>query len=556
MTDPTTTAWQHEVDLLVVGAGAGGMTAALTGALSRLDTLLVEKAATYGGTTALSGGGIWVPNNPTLERAGITDPEERVVEYLEHITHGTIARDRLQAYAHHGPAMFRMFEKQTKHLEFSWCPGYSDYHPEAPGGRPEGRSVECPPFDMHKLGELAYTQRGSAMKIPGGLIITSADYVHLNMVTRTWRGRWRALKLGVKATLNKLRRRQMVSLGLALVARLRISLRDAGVPVWLETPLLDLVRDEDGTVLGAVVERDGAPYRIRARRGVIIASGGFDHNEAMRKEYLPEVGRADVSGGADTNTGDGILIGHAAGGALDLMDDAWWMPAVRKPDGRVHSLVSERSIPNSVILSPEGERFTNEASPYVTFVHDQIAHGHAYLWFVMDHTARRRYPFGATVPGADLPQKWYDAGTAHKAGTLDELARLTGMDAATLTASVRRWNEIVASGKDTDFGRGESAYDRYYGDPTLPNPVLGAVDNAPYYAVRIEAGDLGTKGGLVTDRVGKVLDADGNAVVGLYATGNVAASVMGNDYAGAGATIGPAMVFGYLAALHAAGATN
>lgn len=556
MTDPTTTAWQHEVDLLVVGAGAGGMTAALTGALSRLDTLLVEKAATYGGTTALSGGGIWVPNNPTLERAGITDSEERVVEYLEHITGGTIGRDRLQAYAHHGPAMFRMFEKQTEHLAFSWCPGYSDYHPEAPGGRPEGRSVECPPFDMHQLGELAYTQRGSAMKVPGGLIITSADYVHLNMVTRTWRGRWRALKLGVKSTLNKLRRRQMVSLGQALVARLRISLRDAGVPVWLETPLLDLVRDEDGTVIGAVVERDGAPYRVRARRGVILASGGFDHNEAMRKEYLPEVGRADVSGGADTNTGDGILIGHAAGGALDLMDDAWWMPAVRKPDGRVHSLVSERSIPNSVILSPKGERFTNEASPYVTFVHDQIAHGHGYLWFVMDQTARRRYPFGATVPGADLPQKWYDAGTAHKASTLDELARLTGMDAATLTASVQRWNEIVASGKDTDFGRGESAYDRYYGDPTLPNPVLGTVDNAPYYAVRIEAGDLGTKGGLVTDRLGKVLDADGNAVDGLYATGNVAASVMGNDYAGAGATIGPAMVFGYLAALHAAGATN
>ncbi|TNM48134.1 FAD-dependent oxidoreductase [Nocardioides albidus] len=556
MTDPTTTAWQHEVDLLVVGAGAGGMTAALTGALSRLDTLLVEKAATYGGTTALSGGGIWVPNNPTLERAGVTDPEERVVEYLEHITRGTVGRDRLQAYAHHGPRMFRMFEKKAKHLEFTWCPGYSDYHPEAPGGRPEGRSIECPPFDMHRLGELAHTQRGSAMKVPGGLIITSADYVHLNMITRTWRGRWRALKLGVKSNLNRLRRRQMVSLGQALVARLRISLRDAGVPVWLETPLLDLVRDEDGTVVGAVVERDGAPYRIRARRGVIVASGGFDHNEAMRKEHLPEVGRADVSGGADTNTGDGIQIGHAAGGALDLMDDAWWMPAVRKPDGRVHSLVSERSIPNSVILSPKGERFTNEASPYVTFVHAQIAHGHPYLWFVMDQTARRRYPFGAVVPGADLPQAWYDAGTAHKAATLDELARLTGMDAATLEASIGRWNGIVASGKDTDFGRGESAYDRYYGDPTLPNPVLGTVANAPYYAVRIEAGDLGTKGGLVTDAHGRVLDADGAAVTGLYATGNVAASVMGNDYAGAGATIGPAMVFGYLAALHAAGTTN
>ena len=219
----------HEVDLLVVGSGAGGMTAALTAAIDGLDVLVVEKAPVYGGTTAISGGGIWVPNNPTLERAGITDPESRVVEYLEHITAGKVGRERLEAYVHHGPEMFRMFERSAPHLRFSWCPGYSDYHPEAPGGRPEGRSVECPPFDMRALGDLAASQRGSAMKVPGGLIITSADYVHLNMVTRTWRGRWRALKLGVRSNLNRLRRRHMVSLGPTATD----DRQDAGIPLPL-----------------------------------------------------------------------------------------------------------------------------------------------------------------------------------------------------------------------------------------------------------------------------------------------------------------------------------
>jgi 3-oxosteroid 1-dehydrogenase len=548
-----TPGWSHEVDLLVVGSGAGGMTAALTGALEGLETLLVEKAPVYGGTTALSGGGIWVPNNPAVEKAGVTDPPQRVMDYLEHITEGRVPRARLAAYVEHGPAMFRMFADRTRHLEFTWCPGYSDYHPEAPGGRPEGRSVECPPFDLDLLGDVAEKQRGTSMKVPGGLVITSADYVKLNMLTRTWRARRTAFRLGVQGTLNRLRRRCMVSLGQSLVARLRLSLAEAGVPVWLDSPLLDLVRDEQGTVVGAVVRHDGDAVRIRARKGVVVASGGFDHNEAMRKEHLPEVGRDDVSGGAETNTGDGIQAGQSVGAAVDLMDDAWWMPSIRRPDGKVHALVAERSIPNSLIVTPQGERFANEASPYVTFVHQQIEGGHPYLWFVMDQTARRRYPFGAVIPGKDLPETWYEAGLAHRADTLAGLAEAIDVPAETLEATVSRYNALVATGRDTDFGRGESAYDRYYGDPTLPNPVLGPVTEAPYLAVRIEAGDLGTKGGLLTDEHGQVVDTDGQLIPGLYATGNAAASVMGNDYAGAGATIGPAMVFGYVAARHAAG---
>jgi 3-oxosteroid 1-dehydrogenase len=337
------------------------------------------------------------------------------------------------------------------------------------------------------------------------------------------------------------------------LARLRLALAEAGAELWLDAPLLDLLRDESGVVVGAVVERDGVPCRVRARKGVIVASGGFDHNDAMRKEYLPEIGRDDMSGGAESNTGDGILAGQAVGAAVDLMDDAWWMPSIRRPEGRVQALVAERSIPNSLIVTPAGERFTNEASPYVTFVHEQIAGGHTHLWFVMDQVARRRYPFGAQVPGKDFPDSWYAAGLVHRAPTLAGLAAAIGVPADSLVATVDRYNALVPGGRDTDHGRGDSAYDRYYGDPTLPNPVLGTVLEAPFLAVRVEAGDLGTKGGLLTDEHARVVDGAGQVIPGLYATGNAAASVMGNDYAGAGATIGPAMVFGYVAALHAAG---
>lgn len=542
-----------ETDLLIVGSGAGGMTAALTAALSGLETLVVEKAGVYGGSTALSGGGVWVPNNPTLEKEGISDSTEDVVTYLREITEGRVPLANLQAYAHHGPQMLRFLMDRCPNLRFSWCPGYSDYHPERPGGRAEGRSIECLPFDLRRLGGLAATQRRAHMGVPAGLVITAADYVKLNMVARTWGGRRRALRVGLRAVVNRLLRRDMVSLGQALVGRLRLSLAEAGVPVWLDTPLVRLLRDGSGLVTGALVDRNGEEVRIHARRGVLLATGGFEHNDVMRKEYLPEVAWADLSGGADSNTGDGILAGQAMGASVALMDDAWWMPSIRRPDGKVHALVSERSIPPSLIVTPEGSRFTNESSPYVTFVHEQLRRGLSGVWFVMDHKARRRYQFGAILPGKAFPPSWYDSGLAHRADSIAELALSIGVPEANLIASVARFNELASAGHDTDHARGESAYDRYYGDPTLPNPAMDVLDEGPYYAIRVEAGDLGTKGGLVCDENARVLDEDGEPIPGLYATGNTAASVMGNEYAGAGATIGPAMVFGYVGARHAAG---
>ncbi|MFC7495771.1 MULTISPECIES: FAD-binding protein [unclassified Nocardioides] len=542
-------AWDHDVDLLVVGSGGGGMTAALVAADSGLRALVVEKGALYGGSTGISGGGIWVPDNPTLRRRGHQDSRSSVRRYLDLLTEGRVDPARLDAYVDHGPEAMAFLER-SRWMRLAWTPGYSDYHPELEGGRPEGRSVEPRPFDTRKLGEDERYQRPNSMKGPLGLWITAKDYHDLAMVKRTWRGRRASLVAAWRVTSNVVRRRHMATGGRALVARLRMMLKDADVPLWLSSPMTELVVEHD-RVVGAVVERDGRPIRVRARRGVLLATGGFDHDLAMREAHLPEGGREDRSLGARENTGDGIRAGLGVGAALDLMDDAWWMPSVRHPAGPMVPLVSERAIPGQVIVSGDGRRFTNEAAPYVNFVHAQLAGKHLPAWCVMDARARARYPFAQVLPGRPFPAAFYEAGIVHRAATLRELAGSIGVPPDALVETVERFNGFARTGVDEDFGRGESAYDRYYGDPRLANPNLDVIDRAPFYAVRIEVGDLGTKGGLVCDEHGRVLRDDRSVVDGLYATGNTTASVMGNEYAGPGATIGPSIVFGYLAARHA-----
>lgn len=543
--------WDHEADFVVVGSGGGGMAAALTAHHAGLSALVLEKGKRYGGSTAISGGGIWIPNNPTLRRKGHDDTRESVRRYLDLLTEGKVSGARLDAYVDHGPAAMELLER-SRWMRFSWTKGYADYHPELEGGRPLGRSVEAKPFDTRKLGDDERYQRPNSMKGPLGLWVTAKDYHDLAMVKRTWRGRWASVVAAWRVSSNLVRRRHMATGGRALVARMRMALKDAGIPLWLETSMTELVLGPGGVVEGVVAVREGEPLRIRARHGVLLATGGFDHNVAMRSTYLPDGGKEDLSLGARENTGDGIVVGQQLGAALDLMDDAWWMPSVRHPAGAMIPLVSERAIPGQVIVSADGRRFTNEASPYVNFVHDQLEGKHVPAWCVMDSRARARYPFAQVLPGMPFPQEFYDAGIVHRADTVAGLARSIGVPADALAATLERFNGFARAGKDEDFGRGESAYDRYYGDPTLKNPNLDVIDKPPFYAVRIEVGDLGTKGGLVTDEHARVLREDGTAIAGLYATGNTTASVMGHEYAGPGATIGPSIVFGYLAAQHAA----
>ena len=543
--------WDEEYDVVVVGSGGGGMAAALTAHHEGLSCLVVEKGSKFGGSTAISGGAIWIPNNPVLRRLGHDDSRDSVLTYLTKLTEGTIDPVRLEAYVDHGPAVIELLER-SKWMRWTWMKGYPDYHPELEGGRPQGRSIESKPINTRKLGEDEKAQRPNSLKGPLGLWITGREYKDLAMAKRTWAGRRASLVAAWRVSSNAVARRHMATGGRALVARLRLALKDAGVPLQLRTAMTELVT-EDGRVTGLVVtSKEHGVKRIRARKGVLLACGGFEHNPQMREQYLPDGAHPDFSSGAPQNTGDGHRAALALGAAVDLMDDAWWMPSIRHPAGASVPLVSERAIPCSVIVTGEGTRFTNESLPYVTFVHRQLAGRHEPIWFVMDAKARARYPFAQVLPGVPFSKAYYEAGVIHRADTLAELAASIAVPADALEATVARWNGFAASGVDEDFGRGSSAYDRYYGDPTLKNPCIDSIDKGPFYGIRVEVGDLGTKGGLVTDEHGRVQRTDGTFIDGLYATGNAAASVMGPEYAGPGATIGPSMVFGYLAVKHAA----
>ncbi|MFC9897008.1 3-oxosteroid 1-dehydrogenase [Nocardia sp. NPDC127579] len=546
-----------EYDVVVVGSGAAGMTAALTAAYRGLSVVLIEKSAKFGGSTARSGGGVWIPNNPVLVREAVPDSPDLARVYLKEVVGDRVPQAKQDAFLDNGPRMMTYLQSRTPHLRFVYDRGYSDYHPEKPGGLAQGRSIEPAIVDGRLLGDDLALINQPTMSGPKGIAFTVSDFHDLNMIGRTWKGKRTAVRVGLQAIGNRLRGRIPLALGKALVARLWLALRDAQVPVWLNTPLRELIV-VDGMVAGVRAERDGVPVEIRARRGVVLAAGGFEHNLAMREQYFAAPVSTDWTVGAVENVGEGIRAGESAGAALDLMDDAWWGPSVRNPDGPPFFCLAERSQPGGIMVNAAGERFTNESASYVDVVHTMYdrhtsAVSHVPAHFIMDQRFRDRYLFLGTFPKRPIPQKYFDAGIIKKADTLAELAGLIGVPADTLTATVQRFNGFARAGRDEDFHRGESAYDRYYGDPTVrPNPCLAPLDQGPYYAVEMVPGDLGTKGGLVTDEHSRVLRADGAAIPGLYAAGNNSAAVMGNSYAGAGATIGPAMVFGYLAAQHLA----
>jgi 3-oxosteroid 1-dehydrogenase len=529
-------------DLVVAGSGGAGMVAALAAAHHGLSAIVLEKAETYGGSTARSGGGLWLPGNEVLRRDGVSDRPEDARAYLAHVAGPEVASARQHAFLAAAPEMLAFVRANTP-LDFAWVPGYPDYYPEAPGGRPGGRSIEPRPLDTRRVGPDLATLAAPYRAAPDGISVTQVDYRWLSLGTRHPRAVRTAVKLAGRGLAARVLRRRTLTMGQALAAGLRAGLRQAGVEVRLGTAMTDLLV-EDGRVTGV---RCGE-LTFRARRGVLLASGGFEHNEPMRRKYQ-DLG-VEWTVGAAGNTGDGIEAGERLGAALDLMDEAWWGPSI--PLTReAYFCLAERNQPGCLLVDTTGQRFVNEAAPYVDAVHAMLAPGvQLPAWLVADQTYRDRYLFAGRGPRAPLPRRWFAAGIAHRADTLDELAGQIGVPADALTSTVHRFNGFAASGHDDDFGRGDSAYDRYYGDPRQrPNPCLGAVAKPPFYAFRMVPGDLGTKGGLRTDERARVLRPDGTVIPGLYAAGNVSAAVMGRSYAGAGATLGPAMTFGYLAAL-------
>jgi 3-oxosteroid 1-dehydrogenase len=537
----------EQFDVVVVGSGAAGMTAALAAARTGLSVVVLEKAACFGGSTARSGGGVWLPGNHALRAAGIDEPPERAREYLASIVGDVVPAVRRDTFLAHGPEVLKFVCDHTP-LRFRWVRDYSDYHPEAPGGRPGGRSVEPMAFDGKLLGaDLAHLEPPYSAP-PLGVPITQADYRWLSLLARHPRGVVRMLSLGVQWLAGKVRGQRLLSMGQALAGGLRVGLTRAGVDVRLNTPLLDL-HIEDDRVTGVVT----AQGVVEARRGVILASGGFEQNLEMREKYQRAPIGTEWTVGAAANTGDGITAGLQLGAALDLMDDAWWGPSLPLTGGPWFAL-AERSRPRCIMVDARGERFVNESAPYVEAVHAMYGAGdgpgeHIPTWLVFDQRYKDRYMFTGVGPRQPLPGRWFKAGIAVKSGSLEGLAAKMDVPPEGLSATVERFNGFARNGVDEDFQRGVSKYDHYYGDPrNKPNPSLGPLDKAPYYAVKIVPGDLGTKGGLRTDEHAQVLREDGSVVPGLYAAGNVSAAVMGRTYAGPGATIGPAMVFGYLAA--------
>ena len=564
MTSPD---FDHTVDVLVVGSGGGGMTAALKARADGLDTLVVEKSPQFGGSTALSGGGIWVPGAPSQRRAGYSPEADGTFTYLKRITGGLVSDERLRAYVDEAPEMMEFLESSSPWLEFVWKPGYADYYPELPGGSERGSTINVPAIDLRTLGDEERNLLTPLALAPRGIWFAPKDLRLFYQVRQNWRGKAVLLKLIWRMVRARVFGERMAAIGQSLMARMRLALREHGIPLWLSAPMTELITDVDGNVVGAVVERDGRAQRIAARRGVVLASGGFDHDMEWRRQHLPELEK-DWSFGNPASMGDGIRAGEKVGASTDLLDEAWWFPAMCWPDGRLQFMLNERMMPSQFVVNGAGRRFVNEAAPYMDFAHAMIEGqrtgvDHVPCWLVTDIRSFRRYVVGGHLPipkipfapvptGFTVPKAWLDSGIVKTGNTFEELALEIDVPPAEMRRTAERFNALARTGHDDDFNRGDSAYDNYYGDPTLPNPNLHPLSEGPYYAFQIILGNLGTSGGLRTDEFARVLRDDDSVIAGLYATGNVTAAVMGRSYAGAGATIGPAMTFGYIAAKHLA----
>lgn len=556
------------VDVLIVGSGAGGMSAAIAAASGGLSVLVVEKEARIGGSTARSGGWLWVPGNHLARRAGVEDDVARARQYLQSLAGSHFEAQRVDTFLEHAPRMLEFFERESC-VRFVFGAGYPDYEAARPGGATQGRSIFTEPYDGRELGNelanLAMPMRESLFL--GIAFNTGPELRHFFNATRSLTSAWFVAKRLAKQLVDVLahgRGTRLVS-GNALAARLLRSAIDRGVQIWRNAPATALVV-EGGRVCGALVERDGRRQRVLARRGVVIASGGFSHDAQRTAAHFPHVrdGAAHASLVPSGNAGDGIRIALAAGAAFDdtLSSPGAWAPvstfARRDGSTGVFFHLIDRGKPGVIAVSPQGRRFVNEGDSYHRFVlamlRDCSRDGQVYAHLIADHKALRKYGLGAVKP-APLPiGSWLRCGYLKRADTLAALARLLDIDPATLEQTVASFNETAAAGEDPRFGKGSSAYNRLLGDPEQrPNPCVRPLLEGPYYAVRLVPGDLGTFAGLRTDARSRVLRSDtGAPIEGLYAVGNDAASIGGGAYPGAGAMLAPAMTFGYRCGLELA----
>ena len=558
--------WDREVDVLVVGTGNGGLTAALCNwEMGTRDVLLIEKGPKIGGTSATSGGGIWVPNSHYAQEAGAQDSREAAKAYLTHTLFGEdVPETLIDAYLDNGPKMLRFLHDRTD-VRYESLEHYPDYYTNMEGAREGHRSLEPSPVMASELGtnwrNMTWTHH--MMRMFNRIHFTQVE-AHTLMVQLPG---WKRLLAGMIWDYVRdlpWRMRTPISrrlcCGSAGVARLYLSILKREIPIELNTRLTRLIGD-GAAVLGVEVQRQGKTERIRARKGVVLASGGFEKNQLLREQYLPAPTNTEWSAGNPLNEGDALECGLALGARTRLMNDAWWTTTLVVPDEPTPRLaIMEKSFPGSCVVNRDGKRFANESQNYMAFqkalfsTHSD-AHPNAPAWHIFDSRFRKNYMVGpmmteAMKPDWQLPKKWFESGFVAKANTVRELATALGIDPQGLEQTIANMNRYAETGTDEEFGRGDSAYDRYYADPAIqPNPCLAPIDQPPYYAMRIEAGDFGTLGGLDTDTHARVLHENGAALDGLYAVGNCAAAIL-PTYPGPGATLGPAMTMAYQAAKH------
>lgn len=534
-----------DYDVVVLGTGAAGFTAAIAAHEQGARVAIFEKWDKVGGTSAWSGGQVWVPNNRQMAELGKADSFDAAVTYLMSMSNGLIEREMAEAFVAAGPKMVEFIEGASP-VKFQCVPDFPDYHPEQPGGKPGGgRTLECPPFSFYELGDWRDK-------------VTISPYWPNMHVTVGETTLCQAIPQDLPEEVKKSRKeKDERGLGQALIARLLRGCLDRGIEPQVNCRAIELVM-KDGGVAGLILEGPDGRFEV-STRNVVLATGGFDWNEDFKTAFLR--GPLDTSVAVPTNTGDGLKMAMKVGASLGNMREAWWMPVVEGPVNSAGKALftSERTLPGSIMVNRQGKRFTNEAANYNAFgaaFHEQDSTSCSYVnrpaWVLFNQKFYDKWGFaqgrGSTPVGGRAPD-WITSGE-----TLDELAGKLGIPEGALGATVERWNANVAGGTDPDFHRGESWYDRWWGDPWnkgKPEATLGPIEGGPYYAVEVKSGAIGTKGGPKTDTVARVLDLDKKPIPGLYAAGNVMASPMGMTYGGGGGTLGPGMVFGWLAGMDA-----
>jgi len=565
--------WDREVDVVVVGSGLGAMTSALCLKEMGVENVeVIEKGQKWGGTSAVSGGGIWIPNNHYAKACGANDSTQDAADYLGSTTpEGKVPPELIASYIDNASKMLK-FVSKSKEIEYQSLAHYPDYYQESPGSKTGHRSLEPAPINWDAVGsDMATMQETHHMMYMFDRIGFTQVEAHA-LVTRP-PGWWKVMvKLIFKHVLDtpfrlkhKVKRARRLACGSAGTARMFLAIKNRKVPVTLNCAMNELIQDDTGRVIGIKATENGKAITIKANKGVILGAGGFEYNQELRDKYLPKPTSTEWSGGGiRTNTGDALIACEKLGAKKRLMDGAWWCTTINAPDEPAPRLaIMEKSLPGNIVVNMAGKRIANESQNYMAyqtefFESHSEASPNSPAYMVFDSRFRKSYIVGPLMdnqarPDAAIPKSYFENGFMAKENSIEALADKLGIDKAGLVKSVANMNDYAKTGKDLELGRGDDAYDRYYGDETVsPNPCLHAIDQGPYYALRIDPGDFGTHGGMDTTVNAEVLKEDGSTIAGLYAIGNCAAAIL-PTYPGPGATLGPAMTWGYMAARHITG---